>query len=148
MRLDCQTPAFKALTAIVERLTSRKVTISSNYYEWTAPVGQVRVPNNDVEGLLHELCHWLVAKKSLRAAENYGLEDEESSMMTAARAKQQHREEKMCGFIEEDLCNFACICVMIKQWRAHRTNLAICYTRLISAATRCLSCTSQTMKIR
>lgn len=36
---------------------------------------------------------------------------------------------------QEDLCNFACVCVMIKQWTTHRANLAICYTRLISAAT-------------
>lgn len=103
MRLDFQTPAFKALTAIVERLTSRKVTISTVYFEWTAPVGQVKVPNNDVEGLLHEFCHWLVAQRSLRDNENYGLKDEECSSMTPARKRRQHREERMCGFIEDEL---------------------------------------------
>jgi hypothetical protein len=103
MRLDFQTLAFKALTAIVERLTSRKVTISTVYFEWTAPVCQVKVPNNDVEGLLHEFCHWLVAQRSLRDTANYGLEDEECPTMTASRAQQQLREERMCGFIEDEL---------------------------------------------
>jgi len=94
------TPAFEALSNIVERLTCRSVKTAS-FYTWTSPSGKICVPLNDVEGLLHEFCHWLAADPSKRDTDDYGLEDE--AHLSRKRIKQQDNQEKMCGWIEDEL---------------------------------------------
>lgn len=73
--METLSPAFAALVSIVERLTQRKWS-ASQWATWTAPHGEIRTPVNDVEGLLHELCHWIVADEKVRDQANYGIEDD------------------------------------------------------------------------
>ena len=93
-------PAFATLVPIVERLTRRKRS-ASQWTTWTAPQGEIRTPLNDVEGLLHELCHWIVADEKVRDQANYGLEDDSS--ISTAQERRQERQEKLCGWIEDAL---------------------------------------------
>lgn len=91
--------SFSALTAVVERLTGRCVDArrdpaSLDVYE--ASARHVHIPHNDVEGLLHELCHWVVAGPRRRCLENYGLDPNGPGWRGSVQ------EEVCCGWIEED----------------------------------------------
>lgn len=98
--METLSPAFAALVLIVERLTLRKWS-ASQWMMWTAPQGEIRTPVNDVEGLLHELCHWIVADEKVRDQANYGLEDDFS--ISGTQQQRQKRQEKFCGWIEDTL---------------------------------------------
>lgn len=92
--------AFTALTNVVQRLTGREVGAQHELYyidEYAAFQGHISIPHNDAEGLLHELCHWVVAGPLRRNLDNYGLESGTSSRHS------QIREEICCGWIEAAL---------------------------------------------
>lgn len=89
--------AFAALTDIVERLTKRRVEarrLPRYLNEYAAFEGYISIPHNDVEGLLHELCHWVIATPRRRRLHDYGLN------LNQRRAIQ---EEICCGWLEQDI---------------------------------------------
>ncbi|TXH40515.1 MAG: hypothetical protein E6Q97_39485 [Desulfurellales bacterium] len=59
-------------------------------------MGKIETPCNDVEGLLHELCHWLVAGDG-RDNKDYGLGNPFRSKDVAIA------QEQMCGWIADYL---------------------------------------------
>lgn len=88
-------PAFRRLRSIVQKWTGRKWR-ASDYGDWMAPVGEIQTPENDVEGLMHELCHWLVAGDA-RDDEDYGLGNPFRPKDAAVA------QEQMCGWIADYL---------------------------------------------
>ena len=88
--------AFSTLRVIIERLTRRRVVAQSSLYTYEAPAGRIYIPNNDVEGLFHELCHWVSAGPQRRHLENYGLDRDGPGRRGAIQ------EEICCGWIEGD----------------------------------------------
>lgn len=88
-------PAFAALVQVVTRVTNRRIRFAVG--SWFAGDGYIEVPNNDAEGLLHELCHWAMAGPR-RVMFNYGL-----TTTPADPFPLELREERMCGWVEDEL---------------------------------------------
>lgn len=95
------TLAFAALRGMVERITGRVVTPKA-YYSYSAKVGVITLPNNDTEGLMHELCHWVMAGPTRRDRSNYSLKTPLEDVLGYIE-KRGNNEELMCGWLEEDL---------------------------------------------
>lgn len=91
------TPAFIALTQIATYVTGRRVYSKGVDGRWCAGVDWIEIPENDAEGLLHEICHWAVAT-SRRTLLNYGLDG-----IPGNEIPRELREERMCGWVEDDL---------------------------------------------
>lgn len=87
------TPAFEALALIVIKRTGRDLELLDD--EWSAGEDWIGVPEDDVEGLLHEFCHWVMAGPKRRHTDNYGV--------TTNGNYREIREERMCGWVEDGL---------------------------------------------
>ena len=96
------TPAFAALSGLVEQTTRRKVILGDALDEYSAHAGTIGVPQNDVEALLHELAHWVMAGPRLRDEDDYGLDESQRG-----RHLRNLQQEIMCGWLQEDLCKRA-----------------------------------------
>lgn len=64
---------MKALIALAERLTGKKVRFRTGY--WTQDEEAIFVPTDDEEGLLHEILHWVVASDEERTWPNLALDE-------------------------------------------------------------------------
>ena len=89
------TPAFATLLPIVERLTGRRVEVQSECH-YDAPPAFIVIGEDDTEGLLHELAHWVMAGPARRDLHDWGV--------GIAGSPWGDREERMCGWLQQDLC--------------------------------------------
>lgn len=92
--------AFGALAQVVRSVTGRQIDAQRDptfLDEYSAPSGYISIPNNDVEGLFHELCHWIVAGDLRRHLNNYGLDPRGPGWRGSIQ------EEICCGWIEADV---------------------------------------------
>ena len=85
------TPAFETLAGVFADATGRGIDLRGGGY-WGADVTSTSVPEDDVEGLLHEFCHWAMSGER-RHHFNYGL--------TTRRTWRDLCEERMCGWVED-----------------------------------------------
>ena len=108
--------AFATLATVVQRLTGRRVEaqrLPSYLDEYAAFEHCVSIPHNDVEGLLHELCHWAVAGPR-RHLDNYGLDQRGPNW------RRSLQEEICCGWIEENLYAQAGVPMPVSSVHANR----------------------------
>ena len=85
------TPAFETLAGVFADATGRGIDLRGGGY-WGADVTSTSVPEDDVEGLLHEFCQWAMSGER-RHHFNYGL--------TTRRTWRDLCEERMCGWVED-----------------------------------------------
>jgi hypothetical protein len=61
-----------AMVDVAQRVTGRRVVgTSGGLYAFTE--AEIRLPYGSVEGLIHDVCHWVVADESERRQDNMGL---------------------------------------------------------------------------
>ena len=70
-----ETLVSPALVQLTRRLTGKRVNLSDEG-EWVQDLDEITTPFNDEEGLVHELCHWIIATDDERTRPNLALDPE------------------------------------------------------------------------
>lgn len=91
---DSITPAFEPMTLIACRMMGREYDDLVDYF--SSDTHGISCPLNDVEGMLHEICHYAVAPELRRRQPNYGLDE-------YYPRSGYYAEERMCGWVEDYL---------------------------------------------